>query len=121
MYNGVIPTLTGSKPGRFAKRGVSGLLSFAGERGSFIGFGRLNCFLHISLQVMSESSLFFLHHVFGLFLQLLRTCSDPAFGLFAVIAVISRSSIHGEWPVMNSNKRTNTGYRFAIPLQKTHT
>lgn len=58
MYNGVIPTLTGSKPGRFAKRGVSGLLSFAGERGSFIGFGRLSCFLHISLQVMSESSFF---------------------------------------------------------------
>lgn len=45
MYNGVIPTLTGSKPGRFAKRGVSGLLSFAGERGSFIGFGRFELFL----------------------------------------------------------------------------
>ena len=42
-------TLTGSKPGRFAKRGVWGLLScpFAGERGSF-GFGRFKLFLHIS-------------------------------------------------------------------------
>lgn len=37
-------TLTGLKPGRFAKRGVLGLLSFA-ERGSFLGFGRLELFL----------------------------------------------------------------------------
>lgn len=45
MYNGVILTPTGLKPGRFAKRGVLGLLSFADERGSFIGFGRFELFL----------------------------------------------------------------------------
>lgn len=31
MYNGMMLPLTGPKPGRFARRGVLGLLSFAGE------------------------------------------------------------------------------------------
>lgn len=116
MYNGVIPTLTGSKLGRFAKRGVSGLLSFAGERGSFIGFGRFKLFLTYLIASHERIFSFFLACVRSVppTSAYMRTCSDSAFGLFAVI---SQSSIHGEWPVMNS-KRTNTGYRFAMLLQK---
>lgn len=79
MYNGVIPTLTGSKPGRFAKRGVSGLLSFAGERGTFIGFGRFELFL--TYLIASHERIFF-------FFSMCLVCSSN----FCVHAVIQLSA-----------------------------